>query len=129
MAPRDMAPELSSPRAAYDSDRKHFRSAHPQDMKDVGAIATRHAANFGPAITVRLAPLNPTIPAPSPFTPAGPPFYMPNPAFLGPNFDGIRGTYYNQDLRYDRIGTSDSGCAGGRGSSDGAEGGGCTGAG
>lgn len=98
-------------------------------MKDVGAIAKRHAANFGPAITVRLAPLNPTIPAPSPFTPGGPPFYMPNPAFLGTNFDGIRGTYYNQDLRYDRIGTSDSGCAKGCGSSDGAEGGGCTGAG
>ena len=100
-------------------------------MKDVVAIATRHSASFGPATAVRLAPSNPMIPAPSPLTPGepgGPPFNMPNPALLGTNFDGIQGTYYNQDLRYDRIRTSDSGSAGGRGSSDGAEGGGCTGA-
>ena len=132
MAKPDMVPEIASPRTAYDPDREHFRNAHPQDTEDAVAIATRHAANFGPAITVRLAPSNPTIPAPSPFTlgeSGGPPFYMPNPALLGTNFDGIPGTHYNQDLRYDRLGTSDSGSAESRRSSNGGEGGGCTGAG
>lgn len=122
---RNDVPPNSAPRTVFDPVREQYQITHHSNPPGVPAIATGYPVNPVPAIPVALAPTNPTIPAPSPFTPGqpgGPLITTLNPTFLGTNFGGLQGTFYDQNPSFGRRGTNGSGSGGGGGSSGGGDG-------
>lgn len=118
---RNVVPENSAPRTALDPVGEQYQVTHHSNPPGVPAIAAGYTVNPAPAIPVALAPTNPTIPAPSPFTPGqpgGPLITTLNPTLLGTSFGGPQGTSYDQIPPFGGRGTSGSG-SGGDGSSSG----------